>query len=150
MSKADETRVSSLLSQALGITFENSTYKLDDWGAVDNWAELGDGEFLFLEVESGQKHPDTNVAKLWPYLEKHGRERIFLIQAFFASSHNLESNRGRLGEWVAKKLEAVFPGRFRYCKLVIQDQMKPESFSCLSDEVKVFVANKGCSNTNIV
>ena len=145
MGKIDETetKVSLLLSQVLGIAFQNCKFDLDGWGKVDNWAKLGNETFLLLEVEARQKHPDTNVVKLWPYLGEHQGRLIFLIQAFFAGSRNVDSSRGKLAEWVAKKLEAEFLDRFAYYKLVIQDQdqISPRDCACLPDKVKAFAAN---------
>lgn len=119
MSKVDEQSVSKLIAELLQVNFKGTKYKLDGWGEVDNWAKLDDGVFVFLEVETSQKHPNTNVLKLWPYLDSNEAIRIFLIQTYFQTSPGLKSNRGRLGEWTANKLKTIFGKRFNYQKLVI-------------------------------
>ena len=99
---------------------------------------------MFLEIENTQKHPDTNVVKLWPYLELHKGTRVFLVQAFCAGRRKVDS-RSELAEWVAKKLEAEFPERFAYYKLVIQDQdqISPQDRVRLPDRVKAFAKASG-------
>jgi len=121
MSKVDEQRISEFIADQLQINFRGNKFKLEDWGEVDNWTQLDNGILLFLEVETNQKHPNTNVLKLWPYLENNKETRIFLIQTYFPTSPGLTSNRGRLAEWTANKLKAIFGKRFDYQKLIIDE-----------------------------
>ena len=60
MSKIDELKVSDILAQNLGVSFTNSKFRLDGWGEVDNWAKLDDDTYLYIEVETSQKHPNTS------------------------------------------------------------------------------------------
>jgi len=119
MSAIDEVKVSNFIAEQIKIDFTGKQYKLNTWGQVDKWIELEDNIHVFIEIETKQKHPNTNVMKLWPYLEENSEIRIFLIQTFFPNSPGMKSNRGRLGEWIAEKLKQLFPKRFEYSKLVI-------------------------------
>lgn len=119
MSKVDEQRVSEFIADELQINFEGTKFRLDGWGEVDNWTQLDKGVFVFLEVETSQKHPNTNVLKLWPYLDDNKEIRLFLIQTYFSKSPGLASNRGRLSEWTANKLKILLDKRFDYKKLII-------------------------------
>ena len=42
-----------------------------------------------------------------------------MIQVYGSESPGLHSSRGRLAEWTGGKLEELFPGRFKYLKIVI-------------------------------
>lgn len=113
--------LSKLLSLELDIKFENHEKKLNSWGQVDNWAKISSNTELFLEVETSQKHPNTNVLKIWPHLEENNEIRIFLIQAFFPNSPGLTSNRGRLCDWVAEKMKRELKDRFGYAKIIVSN-----------------------------
>lgn len=137
MSKTNEQSVSDLITENLNINFQDSKYRLDGWGEVDNWVQLDNGVYLFLEVETSQKHPNTNVLKLWPYLDENKGIRIFLIQAYFLTSPGLSSNRGKLGEWTANKLKNILGKRFDYYKLVVDDDINKSVFK----EIKIRIDN---------
>ena len=83
MSKTDEISISQFFETYLHKKFENNKYVLNKWGQVDDWIQIDNNTFVFLEVETSQKHPNTNVLKLWPFLEENKNIRVFLIQAFF-------------------------------------------------------------------
>lgn len=119
MSKIDELNVSKLIEEKLEIKFQNRQFKLDSWGKVDNWCELNPDCYLFLEVESKQKHPNTNVLKTWPFLLENNKIKIFLIQTYFLDSPGVNSNRGMLSEWLGKELENQLKNRFKYHKIII-------------------------------
>lgn len=138
MSEKDELRVSSLLSLILNVQFENTKYRLDEWGFVDNWSKIDEDCYLFLEVETSQKHPCTNVLKLWPFLEFHKSKRIFLIQSFFSNSPSLSSNRGKLSVWTGKKLEYYYPNNFKYLRIVFDEMDDKDNLSHLKDEFRNF------------
>lgn len=121
MSKVDELNVSSLVGKKLDIKFQNRQFILDDWGKVDNWCELTTDTYVFLEVESKQKHPNTNVLKVWPYLLKYSSKNIFLIQTYFLNSPGFKSNRGKLSEWLGIELKKQLNGRFNYQRIVIDN-----------------------------
>jgi hypothetical protein len=132
-----ESEVSQILENFLAISFENTKRKIDNWGKVDNWAELSSSKFVFLEIEAKQKHPCTNVLKLRPYLEKYKEAKIFLIQVFFPNSPGLASNRGKLCDWTAEKLQKEFNARFFYRKVVIDNGVISDS-SSLRQEIQLF------------
>ncbi|MCK9613623.1 MAG: hypothetical protein WC401_06740 [Bacteroidales bacterium] len=105
--------ISEKFGKSLKLDFYDSEFSLDGWGNVDNYAKLSDSSFVFMECEKGQKHPNTNVLKLWPYLEKNEQLKIFLIHYIFPDN-NSPQNRIRLCHFLGKKLEKIFPDRFRY------------------------------------
>ncbi len=142
MSKVDEQSVSEFIADQLQINLKGTKYRLDGWGEVDNWAQLDNGVFVFLEVETSQKHPNTNVLKLWPYLDDNKAIRIFLIQTYFPTSPGLTSNRGRLGEWTANKLKTILGKRFDYQKLVIDGNNDKNELKELKTKISGFGQRK--------
>lgn len=123
MSKKDEINVSKLIEDNLNIKFQNRRYILDNWGQVDNWCEIANNIFLFLEVETSQKHPNTNVLKVWPYLLEHRNIRVFLIQTYFTYSPGFKSNRGRLSEWLGNEIKRQSNGRFNYNRIIVDEDI---------------------------
>ena len=88
------------LSEALGLEFEGGgRLPVGDWSFSDCRCELGAGRSIFVEVERGQKHPQTNVLEYWPWLEQDPTQRILLIHLF-------DRNRSRreLTAWTAEKM----------------------------------------------
>lgn len=76
--------------------------------------------FLILEIEaSGQKHPNTNVLKVWPYLTENPETSVILVHAFLSSNPQLSGSRGRLCTWLAREMEVQLGRRFRYVRVVI-------------------------------
>lgn len=122
MSKYDEMKVAEYLSEKLRIKFANSKFILNDWGQVDNYCKVDDNIYLFLEVETNQKHPCTNVLKLYPYLEEHKNQKIILVQFYYAKSPGLKSNRGKLSFWLGKKLQELFKNRFYYFRMIYEEE----------------------------
>ena len=76
-----ESLVREVLAQHLAIQFTEARSHLGSWGRTDGEATLGDHARLFLEVESMQKHPSTNVLKVWPFLEENKSLSVLLVHA---------------------------------------------------------------------
>lgn len=108
--------ISQKFAKSLKLDFYNSEFSLDGWGDVDNYAKLNNSTFVFLECERGQKHPNTNVLKVWPYLEKNEKVKIILIHYIY-HDNKAPQNRVKLCSFLGKKLEKMFPDRFRYYKI---------------------------------
>lgn len=69
---------------------------------------------VFIEIEEGQLHPDTNVTKYWYWLEQERiKDKIFLIHVFGSKFYD-DSYRSRtqLCGFVAKKISKSF--NFKY------------------------------------
>ncbi len=116
-----ERDVAELLSRELGLVFGDTKRRLGTWGQADRCIELTADRWLLLEVEGSQHHPNTNVLKVWPFLEEHPSLSITLIHVFSATARNRESTRGRLAQWLAERMESHFDGRFEYHRVVIDD-----------------------------
>lgn len=127
MSKEDEKRVKSFLFEKLKIVFEVKKHQLGGWGKADNWAILSDNTYLFVETETSQHHPNTNVLKLWPFLAENVETRILLVQTFFINRKNVNSSRARLAMWIAEKMKSELGDRFEYLKLVLPYQLENTS-----------------------
>lgn len=138
MSKAGEDRVANDIASLLGRRFEAGKYSLGKWGMSDRYAKLGQQSDLVLEVETNQKHPCTNVAKLWPYLEENPAKRIFLIQAYYQASPGLKSNRGEIATWLARKMVAILGERFRYFRIVVNGSGLDKEIQGLREAVESF------------
>lgn len=119
MSKLDEASVAKLIAHQTGIEFTGRKFDLGGWGQVDDYASLKTDHYLFLEVETGQKHPCTNVLKVWPYLEANQQVTVLLVQVFFPDSPGCNSSRGKLGCWLGQRLEMLLGNRFRYRRLIV-------------------------------
>lgn len=102
------------IAESLPFEFQTMEFSLNGWGNVDFYAKKND-VLILLEVESGQKHPNTNVVKLWPYLESETKAKIMFIHVF-TPENNAPKNRLRLCNYIGNKLEDIFPDRFRYYK----------------------------------
>lgn len=114
-----EPDIAALLSRELELNFDVCARQLGTWGRADRCVVLTPHRWLLLEVEGTQKHPNTNVLKVWPYLEEHPELSIALIHVFAETAPNLQSNRGRLAQWLARRMESQFGGRFEYHRVLI-------------------------------
>lgn len=108
--------VSNSISQTFGITFKNEEFSLGKWGDVDNWCELSYDTIVLLECEKAQKHPTTNVLKLYPFLEENPQVNVILIH-YFSPENKVPKNRMKLCHFMGGKLEKEFGERFRYVLL---------------------------------
>ena len=108
--------VTRLLEPHLKIEFENFEYRLDGWGEADNYCQLDNNTFVFIECERSQKHPNTNVLKYWPFLEENNSFKLILFHYFFPEN-KAPKNRVRLCQFTASRIESVLTGRFQYVHL---------------------------------
>lgn len=138
MSKADEVRVAREIGSVLGIGLEARGLILNTWGKSECFARLGQHSYLVLEVETSQKHPTTNVAKLWPFLDENPATHIFLIHAYFQGSVGRESSRGRIAAWLGRKMEEILEERFRYFRIVVDGPDYDKQIRVLRQAVERF------------
>jgi hypothetical protein len=135
MSTDHEDRVATDLGAALGVSFDAGSLQLGTWGTADAHARL-DRWLVVLEVESNQKHPSTNVAKLWPWLDEHPEERVLLNQTYFTWSPGRTSNRGRVAAWLGARMQRELPGRFIYRRLEVGQPAEREELRALVAELR--------------
>jgi hypothetical protein len=108
--------ISQAIENTLGITFSNEEFKLDKWGNVDNWCHLSYDTLILLECEKGQRHPTTNVLKLYPYLREYSKIHVVLFHYFFPEN-KAPKNRLALCNFLGEILETEFGIRFQYVPL---------------------------------
>jgi hypothetical protein len=113
---AENIEISNRIGKVLGLSFNNEEFSLGEWGEVDNWTTLSDGIFILIECEKGQKHPNTNVLKLSPYLEENTGIKILLVHYFYPENKTPKS-RLALCDYLGKKMEKEFFERFQYVSL---------------------------------
>jgi len=101
------------IASALKIKFTDKELSLDGWGHADNYVFLDNNKLLIAEIEIGQKHPTTNILKLWPFLENNPKLSIFLIHVL-TNENNVSKNRLKICHFLGDKLEKLYPKRFRY------------------------------------
>jgi hypothetical protein len=112
----------------------------------DKWCSMADIaiEFskakLFIEIEEGQTHPDTNVTKYWNWMEKENiKDKIILIQVFGSKFYdNNYRSRAILCDFIARKIKESNPN-FLYISIPKETQHKYSEnwqISELFDEVK--------------
>jgi hypothetical protein len=102
------------VANELPFDFVDEELSLDGWGDVDFYCAK-DGILVLLEVEKNQKHPNTNVVKLWPFLEEYRKNKVLLIQVI-RNDNKIPKNRLNLCDFIGNKLEQLFPNQFRYYK----------------------------------
>lgn len=110
-------QVSAVIEEENNIKFENHEFSLNGWGDVDNYVVIDKNTFIFLECENAQKHPNTNVLKLFPYLEENPEISITLIHFFF-KENKAPNNRLALCDFIADKMKTQFGDRFNYKKII--------------------------------
>jgi hypothetical protein len=120
MSKADEVLVTTLVARALSLVFRDKKLDLEEWGEADSYCELPGERFVVVEVETSQKHPTTNIAKLWPWLDARPKVRVLFVHAIM-DPNPIPRNRLRVAAWLGQKMEREYRGRFAYRRLVIRD-----------------------------
>ena len=108
--------IANIVGRTLKVAFRNEEFSLDKWGDVDNFYDIGNNAFLLLECEKGQKHPNTNVLKVYPFLEEHKDVSIVLLHYFFLEN-KAPNNRKMLCTFIANKMELAFKDRFQYISL---------------------------------
>lgn len=114
--------VSQIIEKALGVTFRNEEFQLGIWGHVDNWCEVSHDTILLLECERKQKHPNTNVLKLYPYLEEFPKAHVILLHYFF-QENKAPKNRVALCHFMGDKLENNFGVRFQYAHMKCKEEL---------------------------
>ena len=81
---------------------------------------LTDGKVLLaLEVEAGQKHPDTNVGKYW-LLGRYQTFKKIVLFHIYTPDFNSYGWRKTLGEFYAEKMKSEIP--FEYVPLDYRDR----------------------------
>lgn len=120
MKKTTESNIiiSKIIEKKLGITFSNEEFSLNGWGEVDNYCKYNEDTIIFLECEKGQKHPNTNVVKLFPFIEENDHLKIILIHYFFSQTSKISKNRIKLCDFFGNKMEQIFEDRFVYLKIM--------------------------------
>ena len=120
---------------SLNIEFEPNEFDLNGWGRVDFYSKGENDTLIFVEVENRQKHPQTNVLKIWPFLEENPSIKILLIHIILPQKikkHEPSKNRLKLCKFVGDKLEKLFNDRFRY----IYIKGNPWDESSLNEQIK--------------
>ena len=97
-------KVSRTIEKLLDITFNNKEFPLDSWGHVDNWCQLSCNKLILLECEGGQKHPTTNILKVYSCMEAHPDIKVLFIHYSFPGNKT-PKNRTSLCQFFGKKLE---------------------------------------------
>lgn len=89
-----------------------------DWlrGASDGTAVFGTDDWIVLEVEHSQSHPEGNVLKYWPWLEGNKR-RLVLVHAIAPDARKRHGPRTDLTRWLGRRMERSLSSRFRYCRV---------------------------------
>ncbi|MCZ2153592.1 MAG: hypothetical protein LC114_06770 [Bryobacterales bacterium] len=111
--------ICAAVSREVGVPIDNKEYEIGSWGRADCYAWLSKKKLLLLEIEKSQKHPCTNVLKLWPYLMERPDLRIVLVQAFFDTNPSRTGSRGALCTWLGSEMQQQLGGRFRYIRVLI-------------------------------
>lgn len=112
----DNCHITGIIEKALNVRFQNREFPLGSWGDVDNYCLVDNNSYLLLECEKGQKHPNTNVLKLYPFLKARKDSLIVLLHYFFPEN-KAPKNRVALCDFIATKMEKELFGRFQYLRL---------------------------------
>ena len=109
--------ISREIESVIPVRFEDSEFDLDEWGNADNYGWIDKQSLVLLECEKGQKHPKTNVIKVWPYLESRPDISILLIHVF-SFNNTAPKNRIRICDFVADKIKKSTDHRLSYLRLI--------------------------------
>ena len=91
--------------------------------------------WIAVEIEETQTHPDTNILKYWEFLEKNKNLSLKLIQIL---GRGFVEGKTKKGNYVSRvnnckflkvKMEDDLNGRFKY---VLED-LKDHGFNCCED-----------------
>ena len=110
------TQENNAIASKLPFQFESTEFALGRWGNVDYYSKQGN-VLVLLEIEKGQKHPNTNVLKVWPFFEENREIKILLIQIIHPENR-APKNRLQLCKFTGKKLEEIYPDRFKYLRFL--------------------------------
>ncbi|MGV0938715.1 MULTISPECIES: hypothetical protein [unclassified Empedobacter] len=109
--------IADSIGEELNIKFQHTELSLNGWGDVDDYAIIDDNNWVLLECENTQKHPNTNVLKLYPFLEENPELNIILLHVFF-SNNKAPKNRVKLCDFLADKMQKEFGKRFQYKRIM--------------------------------
>ena len=109
-------------------------FKLNCWGKSDFYCYKNE-ILVLLEIEKGQKHPNTNVLKIWPYLEENLKQKILLIH-LFRPENEASPNRVKLCDFTGSRLERLFSKRFAYLRLDWQPKLLSEQIRNIDHKIK--------------
>ena len=115
----ENIEISEIIGKILNVRFENTEFSLGKWGDVDNWCRVSKNELYLIEYEKSQKHPNTNVLKLYPYLEENPNISLTLIHYFYPEN-KAPKNRIALCDFLGNKMNSEFGYRFKYFKLMCE------------------------------
>jgi len=97
----------------------------------------GINEWIVIEIEECQTHPDTNILKYWEFLEKNKNLSLKLIHILgrgFAEGKTKKGNyisRVNNCKFLKKKMEIDLNNRFRY----ILEDLKDYGFTSSEDYI---------------
>ena len=95
-----------------------------------------------LEVEHSQTHPEGNLLKYWPWLERN-RRRLILVHAIPPDARRQRGARTDLTRWLARRMERSLRGRFRYCRLELGSNLETQQLAGIRDAIEAFTGAPG-------
>lgn len=110
-----EAEVASRVGRRLGIRF-GPREPIGFGGWSDATYAMNEDDWIVLEVEHSQTHPEGNVLKYWPWLERNKR-RAILIHAIAPDARKQRGARTELTRWLGRRMERSLRGRFWYCRV---------------------------------
>lgn len=113
----DIIKIAQSIGEELNVKFNHEEFSLNGWGEVDDYAIVNENYFILLECENSQKHPNTNVLKLFPFLEENSNLTIKLYHIFL-KKNKAPKNRIKLCDFVAEKMKLNFGARFSYIRIM--------------------------------
>lgn len=126
---------SNNIGKKLGLTLLNDEYSYGKGiGKADNHCYINDWHIIF-EIEYRQRHPEFNVSKIWPYLEKNSERKVLLIH-YITDTTEVSSNRIVHSEWLAKKMIKDLNGRFDY--FLIRNEISTNDITELTQRIKQY------------
>jgi hypothetical protein len=107
---------STSVAKQLGFILEDKEFNYGRGiGRADNFCAIFDWIIIF-ELEFSQRHPEMNVLKIWPYLNKFNDKKIFLIH-HITDTKKVSPNRIKLSKFIASKIKDDHMSRFEYFQI---------------------------------
>jgi hypothetical protein len=75
-------------------------------------------EFVLVEYEYSQTHPEGNVAKYWEWLTVNESLRVTLVHIFDEEARSSGGQRQKTAAYTAAQMEADLKDRFKYVRVI--------------------------------
>jgi hypothetical protein len=132
-----ELEIAIRLGRRLGVRFGSGS-TVGFGGRSDGSILIDDELSVMLEVEHSQTHPEGNVLKYWPWLERN-RRRLVLIHAIAPDARKRSGARTDLTRWLGARMQRSLSPRFRYCRIELGTESEADQVLAAKHAIDEFI-----------